>query len=185
MPMPSAAPTTDRSAGDIGRMDTAIPAHFAPQRATVRAVASLAAPSATVDTRRGALMTFTHRPARVVLLLIATLILAAGDLALTLNYVTSIGMIEANPLARLIMKLGSVTGIVLWKIFLTAFSVGVLYRFRAKGIAEAAAWISAGIMLALMYHWIGYVAEIDAMANEYAIIASAANGNHEGWIILN
>ena len=33
--------------------------------------------------------------------------------------------------------------------------------------------------------WIGYVAEIDAMANEYAIIASAANGNHEGWIILN
>jgi len=108
------------------------------------------------------------RSRRVLLLLVATAIMCMVDLALTLTYVTSVGMVEVNPVARAVMALGSPAAVALWKIALTAFSVGVLFRFRATRTAEIGAWAGALVMLCLSLHWARYVASLTDYSSETA-----------------
>jgi hypothetical protein len=126
---------------------------------------------------------FRSRPHRVGLLLLAITIMAAADLALTLNYITSIGMVELNPVARAVMSLGSTGAVVIWKVALTAFTVGVLFVLRKRGIAEVATWACATVMVLLSMHWLNFINEVQTMGSEYLVLALEAP--HEGWTVID
>ncbi len=96
------------------------------------------------------------RPRRVTIVVLATAALGLIDLAFTLTYMTSIGMIEANPLARLMVSIGGAGQLVRFKLFTILLSGGLLYLSRERRIAEVAAWLGLLIMLMLSAHWLDY-----------------------------
>jgi hypothetical protein len=132
---------------------------------------------------RELMQVFRSRPHRVGLLLLAITIMAGADLALTLNYITSIGMVELNPVARAVMSLGSTTAVVIWKVALTAFTVGVLFGLRRRAIAEVATWACATVMVLLSMHWLNFINEVQTMGSEYLVLALEAP--HEGWTVMD
>lgn len=101
------------------------------------------------------------RATRVLLLLGTALIVSVADLVMTLKFVTSVGMIEANPIARWIMKSGDATTLTIFKMVLTLASLGVIFYFRKKRSAEIAAWVAFGIMLALSLRWFNFVTAVE------------------------
>lgn len=123
------------------------------------------------------------RSRRCVLLLTAILIMGAADLALTLTYAGTVGMIEVNPLARVMIALGGTAQLVLFKAFCTALCAGVLYLCRRAPQAERAAWLCAVGMLVLTAHWVNYNASVSRFTNDMAVLA-AGDGGCELWISL-
>lgn len=106
------------------------------------------------------------RGLRVVILLLATFLMGVADLALTLTYVTSMGMVELNPLARFIMEHGSVQAVALFKFGAMTINGGILYVFRQRRIAEIAAWICFLVMAALSIKWGMYASHMSSFASE-------------------
>lgn len=101
------------------------------------------------------------RATRVLLLLGTALIVSVADLIMTLKFVTSVGMIEANPIARWIMRSGDATTLTIFKMALTLASLGTIFYFRKKRSAEVAAWIAFAIMLALSFRWFNFVTAVE------------------------
>lgn len=96
------------------------------------------------------------RERRVCLLLLATLLMSMTDLLLTLTYMKSVGMMEANPIARAMIAIGGVGQLVRFKLFTIALSCGILYILRRHKAAERCAWICCVAMVALSLHWVRY-----------------------------
>lgn len=112
------------------------------------------------------------RAQRVIALVVASSLMSMGDLYMTLTYVTSVGMIEVNPLARGLMNLNSPLLVVLWKVALTVFGAGVILLARRKRFAEAAAWVVFFAMAFLTFHWSGFNREVAEMTEEYHMLAN-------------
>ncbi|MFG0305950.1 MAG: hypothetical protein ACF8Q5_07015 [Phycisphaerales bacterium JB040] len=108
---------------------------------------------------------FSSRPGRVKLLLILVVALSLVDLELTLMYASTIGMPEMNPLARTLMRHGSATDLVLWKLGTIALSTGILFRLRAQRAAEIGAWIALVALAWLTGQWIAYANLHQAIAD--------------------
>jgi hypothetical protein len=106
------------------------------------------------------------RGQRVAMLLAATFIMGCADLALTLTYVTSMGMVELNPVARFIMQFGSVKLIAIFKFGAMMLNAGILLAFRQLRIAEIATWICFLVMVALSCKWLLYATHISNYAAE-------------------
>lgn len=123
------------------------------------------------------------RSRRCVLLVSAILIMGAADLLLTLTYARTVGMIEVNPLARLMIALGGAHQLVMFKVFCTALSAGVLFLCRRAPVAERASWVCAAAMLALTAHWVNYNATVSSFTNDIALLA-ANDGACDLWITL-
>lgn len=104
---------------------------------------------------------------RVNLLLVASLILALGDLWMTLSFATNMGMLEANPIARLVMVTGSTPGIVVWKLATTLLGLGILFRLRHTRHAEIGAWIVFAALTALSIHWLNYTTLVASLGSDY------------------
>ncbi|MCX5691049.1 MAG: DUF5658 family protein [Planctomycetota bacterium] len=109
---------------------------------------------------------FGSRECRVVTLLVAVALISIGDLAMTLTYATSVGMMEVNPLARLVMSFDSPWLVVAWKLLTAGFGITVIAMLRSRGIAEIAAWISFAAMLVLLVHWINFNTHIVSYTDE-------------------
>src|SRR5258706_12723174 len=90
-------------------------------------------------TRLGALLGARGRGPRVVALLTAVAILSLADLYMTLTHVMSFGMLEQNPVARMIMACGSPMALVAWKLVTVGFAIGVMYWLRRRPAAELGA----------------------------------------------
>ena len=101
---------------------------------------------------------FKPRPFRVVLLISAIIAMSVIDLILTLTFVTQIGMVEVNPVARELMSYGSPFVITIWKLITVAIFGGILFLIRHKRSAEIGAWIGCALLGSLMVHWGNYVA---------------------------
>jgi hypothetical protein len=112
------------------------------------------------------------RAQRVTILLFATCLMCLADLALTLTFVTSIGMVEANPLARSVMEHGSPSLVVLWKLTTMAVGLGILFWARRSKGAELGTWICFLVMAALSFHWFSFTGEVTQPDSDYAQIAS-------------
>lgn len=112
---------------------------------------------------------------RVTLLVFATMMLAAGDLYMTLTFLTTVGMVEANPIARLVMEHQSPAIIVLWKLATTALGLGILYKLRTRVGAEVGAWVCFIALAALAFHWLGYVRATSHAGDEYHVVASVTD----------
>jgi len=121
------------------------------------------------------------RSRRVAILLAATFLIGMGDLALTLTYATSVGMIESNPIARLVMSHNSTAAVIVWKLALTLFGTGVLFWARRTRSAEVASWVVFLVMGALCFHWVGFTREAEKQLAEYGTLASA----EEGWVEID
>ncbi|MBI1189304.1 MAG: hypothetical protein GC200_01295 [Tepidisphaera sp.] len=104
---------------------------------------------------------------RVNMLLIASLILALGDLWMTLAFASNMGMLEANPIARLVMGMGSTAGIIAWKLATTLLGLGILYHLRHTRHAEIGAWVVFGVLTALSIHWLNYTELVTTLGSEY------------------
>ena len=108
------------------------------------------------------------RAQRVALVLLATCLLGVYDLALTLVFSTSIGMVELNPLARLIMRVyDSPFMLIAWKLLSMGLSAGIIWRIRRTRIGELAAWLALVVLLALCLHWAAFVRDVALFASEY------------------
>ena len=112
------------------------------------------------------------RPRRVTILLIATAVMCLGDLALTLTYITSMGMVETNPIARAVMASNSPSFVVLWKLATMVLGLGILFWARRTKGAEVAAWLCYLIMCGLCVHWSGFAEAVSDSPLDYTAIAS-------------
>lgn len=96
------------------------------------------------------------RGRRVAVLLMAVAVLSLADLYMTLVHLLSFGMLEANPIARLVMAHGSPAALIIWKLVTVGFALGVLYWARKRGTAEVAAVFACLVMGWLTLRWATY-----------------------------
>jgi hypothetical protein len=113
------------------------------------------------------------RARRVTVLLAATALMCLGDLALTLTYITSMGMVETNPIARAVMASNSPGFVVLWKLATMVLGLGILFWARRTKGAEIAAWLCYVVMCCLCVHWSGFAKAVSDDPLDYSIMASA------------
>jgi len=121
------------------------------------------------------------RPRRVTTLLLLTVLLGLFDLSHTLSYMRGPGMMELNPIARIMIDLGGARQLVLFKLFTIATSCGILYLLRRHRQAEICAWISLAALAFLAAHWLnynGHVIEVAAFAD------ATAFANDPRWVTL-
>gem|GEM_PF-915771 len=100
------------------------------------------------------------RGARVTLLLGAIALVSVVDLILTLKFVTTVGMIEANPIARWVMRSGDAWTLTIFKLSLTLICLGTIFWLRRIRTAELAAWFCFAVMLALSMKWSMFLTQV-------------------------
>lgn len=101
-------------------------------------------------------MMVERRARRVTFLVLATALLGLFDLAFTLTFMRSMGMIELNPLARLMIGIGGAGQLIRFKLLTIVLSSGLLYLIRRRRGAELCAWVSLGALVLLSLHWVRY-----------------------------
>lgn len=90
------------------------------------------------------------------ILVSATVVVALADLYMTLLYATTVGMHEANPLARAVMLYNCPWVVVAFRMLTIALFGLVLVRARHRPVAEVAAWVCMGAMTWLAFRWAAY-----------------------------
>lgn len=121
-----------------------------------------------------------RRTTRIALAIGAVGVVGAADTWLTLNFMTTVGMIELNPLARAAAGAGP-AGLIGLKALSLAVHAGVLMALRRSAWAERAAWASVAVMIALAGHWSMFVDGAHEMAwADPAVLAADAKFVHLG-----
>ena len=118
------------------------------------------------------------RGRRVTLLVLAMAMMGLADLGLTLTYMSSVGMLEANPIARAMIDVGGARQLVIYKLFTIALSGGILYILRRRRAAEVCAWISCSVLLLLSAHWANYNAALASATIDLGVLAADARWVH-------
>jgi hypothetical protein len=101
-----------------------------------------------------------RRPIRVVCLTIAIALLSLADLHITMLYLRTVGMGEANPIARFVMEHGSETLLIAWKCASVSVACLVFFQCRRHRVAELAAWFALAVLVWLLVRWMGYADEV-------------------------
>lgn len=122
-----------------------------------------------------------RRPVRVGALLVAVVALSIGDLYMTLVHLRSVGMIEANPLAREVIDLNSPHALAAWKLATVLVAVSLLFLVRRTRSGEAGAWLAVAVLTWLMLHWITYS---DALVHLHPEFAVDAARNDPNWVAM-
>ncbi len=107
-----------------------------------------------------------RRTVRVGCLLAACIAMGFADLIMTLTHATTIGFAEANPIARMLMDMGSTGPITLWKLASMAVATGLLLAARKTRTGELGAWLSVAILVWLMFRWSTYNDHIQMLTTE-------------------
>lgn len=100
------------------------------------------------------------RSCRVIALILTIVLLSVADLYITLVYLHSGGMGEANPLARWIMGHGSPVLLALWKFLTVGVAVAIFYKTRSTRASEVGAWACVLLLTWLTIRWGYYSDEI-------------------------
>ncbi len=110
-------------------------------------------------------------------------VLSLGDLVITVTCLKTTGMIEANPVADLLIrKTGSVTVLTAYKALTVAICVGLLFRLRRHVEGEAAAWCAIMILAFVSLHWYHYTSELEGMTN---LLLAGQGAAGDGWLVLD
>jgi hypothetical protein len=96
------------------------------------------------------------RSKRVIALLFGVVLMSLGDLYMTLQHLTQIGMLEDNPLAHAIMQYGSSWGLAAWKLCTVILAAGILFGARRRFSAELGALFCCVVLTWLMVRWVDY-----------------------------
>lgn len=121
------------------------------------------------------------RRARVACLIIAIFLASLADLALTLTFLTSVGMAEANPIARAVIGTGSMAAVIGFKLGLSAVACGCLWAARHRSSGEIGAIIGTLVMGWLMVRWHDYI------DNSHVFTAALDGRKHDydhRWVAL-
>jgi hypothetical protein len=96
----------------------------------------------------------TRRSRRVIVLLIGIIVLSVADLVMTLSYLRTIGMTEANPIAVLVIEsTRSALSLTCFKLLTVLVTVLALYRIRGFRTGEVGAWIAVAVLTLLVAQW--------------------------------
>lgn len=117
------------------------------------------------------------RGLRVLLLVVATALMGLADLILTLTYVRSVGMAEANPLARWLMQFDSVALVVAFKLTTMALCAGLILWRRQTRTAEVGAWVCLLVMVLLTARWVWFIGAFSSLAQEVGVAALEMDPN--------
>ena len=123
------------------------------------------------------------RETRVLSLLLAIAVMSLADLGMTLTHLTTIGMLEANPIARWIMEMQSPTLLVLWKLGTLGIASAILLKARRLTCGEVAAWICAAVLLWLMVRWSIYLDHIALLGS--ADLHAIADGRLHTFVAVH
>lgn len=105
------------------------------------------------------------RSRRVSILLSGVVVMSLADLDMTLAYARSVGLLEGNPLARLVMTYGSSWMLALWKAASVGLCVFILFKARRTRHAEVAAWICFLVLVWLSVRWADYNDEVPLLTS--------------------
>lgn len=123
-----------------------------------------------------------RRAVRVALLVVACVLMSLLDLELTLLFTQQVGMIEMNPLARLVMAHQSPLLVVLYKIVTVGVGCGILYWARRLRYAEVATWLCFIALTALSVRWLHYAVTISEFTPAFTQLSDAYPGM---WVKLD
>lgn len=112
------------------------------------------------------------RAERVSLLLLATALMCLGDLAMTMYHAKNIGLFEANPLAREVLRHHSPEVLLLFKGGSILLGCSLLFYLRKVRIAELGSWAVLAAMTLLCLHWSGYSQGLAEITPQYSAMAS-------------
>lgn len=102
-----------------------------------------------------------NRPRRVILLLAGVIVLSAADLFEALTHLRGPGLLEANPVAALVIRnTGSALALSAYKVLTVGICVGLLYRLRRRRTGEIGAWCAVAILAVMSWHWYQYNREM-------------------------
>lgn len=136
-----------------------------------------------------------RRACRVTVLALGSATLGLFDLAFTLTFMQSIGMVELNPIARFMVAIGGAGQLVRFKLLMIALSSGVVYLIRSRRGAEISAWIGLLMLVLLSLYWARYTtlnekigAELLAQNtreahNEASMSTFVPPGGHR-WVVI-
>jgi hypothetical protein len=115
-------------------------------------------------------------------LIVGIVLLSLGDLLITITYLRSTGMLEANPIAGYIIRLtGSVSVLTAYKALTVGVCVGLLYRMRRLVEGEVAAWCAVSILACMSLQWYHYGRQLDDADLKLARSTFAARE----WLVLD
>ena len=114
-------------------------------------------------------------------LTIIVLVLSLADLALTLTFLTSVGMAEENPLARLVIATGSAWAVVAFKVGLSLTACAIFWIARQRASGEIGAWLGAILMAWLMVRWNAY---IDHSHHFTGVLVGQQHPTDERWVAI-
>jgi hypothetical protein len=113
------------------------------------------------------------RAARVCWLIFAIAVLSIADLHMTLVHLTSIGMSEGNPIARLVMSTNSPGMLIAWKMTSVGAACLAFYAGRKKLVGEVAAWFCCAVLVWLTLRWGEYSTELASVFPQVHLLHSA------------
>jgi hypothetical protein len=122
-----------------------------------------------------------ERPRRVVYLVIAVVLMSLADLAITLTWVTDVGLAESNPLARWVIAQGSPALLSVWKLITIVPAVLVFLALRHKPIAEAGAFVACVLLGIVTLHWYAYHDTVNDLSTALPMLEA---GMDHRWIAL-
>ena len=122
------------------------------------------------------------RSLRMKIAVAAIILMSLVDLELTLIYSMSVGMLEKNPIARMIMQTGSPELLVAWKVGTVGLAAVIFWCTRRHRASEAAAWLCVLVLGALMTHWINFNEQAAEVSGFYSSLASVDPGR---WVQLS
>ncbi len=142
-------------------------------------MAGVSRPGALIVPHETATRSF-NRPRRVVLLLAGIIVLSAADLFEALTHLRGPGLLEANPVAALVIRTtGSALVLSAYKVLTVGICIGLLYRLRGRATGELGAWCAVAILAVMSWHWYQYNNEIVDLA---ATTGTRAIG--ESWLTV-
>ena len=124
-----------------------------------------------------------RRSRRVSLLLAVVVVLSVADLIITLGFMGTVGMLEANPIVVHVARwTGSIAAIALCKCLSVSIAVLLLHALRRHPQAELGAWVAVIVLIWLSVQWVRYagtVAELDLAA------MMRFNASDPAWVVFN
>ena len=90
-------------------------------------------------------------------------VLGAADLMFTLWAHRCTPFLELNPLANALLSENRLTGLVVYKLALTALGTAIFWHLRGHGRAEFALWGMVVVYFALAVRWSNYTTDVLAM----------------------
>lgn len=108
---------------------------------------------------------------RIMLLIAAIVLMGLADLSCTLAYMQTVGLPEANPIARWLARFGDTRAIIGFKLLTMLLSCLCLYVGRRERRMEFAAWTCTLILLGLSIHWISFNRAITEHTNLIAYLS--------------